>query len=246
MSSSPLSRIRVKSLLVDGCVDEALRRELAHILSGDSDHEGPVLEASSAEHHHPTQPNGLDTPPSQPLSGKRAADKARRQRRRAEAREKQPGRPYFSVSKKYAKPQDMTVDFNVEALPAAKGAFVSQRQPIDNPKQWTLDELMSLGYRLVEWDGRYGYAHLPRLQVSHPPFSTPVAVLDAADRIMVALAGRPDRNDWDDVHARMSVLMEQAGNQVQGTRRERRGEFISLFAGVSYGGGQKVRISEST
>ena len=98
------------------------------------------------------------------------------------------------MSKKYAKPQDVAVD-----LPVAKGVCVSQRQPIGNPKQWMLDKLMSLGYRLVKWNGWYGYACLPRLQVSHPSFSNPVTVLDAVDYVMVALAGQPDHNNWNDV-----------------------------------------------
>ena len=79
---------------------------------------------------------------------------------------------------------------------------------------------------------RYGYARLPRLQVSHPPFSTLIAVLDAVDHIMVVLAGQPDRNNWDDVHACMSVLMEQARNQVQGIAKSAGGSlspFLQVF-----------------
>lgn len=35
--------------------------------------------------------------------------------------------------------------------------------------------------------------------------------------VMVALAGQPDHNNWDDVHVHMSMLMGQARNQVQET-----------------------------
>lgn len=76
-----------------------------------------------------------------------------------------------------------------------------------------------------------------------PFHSTPVAVLDAANRIMTVLAGRPRGDDWEDMHTRMSSLMEHAGDQVQNARPERRGNFVSISTGVSYGGGQMVSAS---
>ncbi|KAN0092505.1 hypothetical protein V8E55_003289 [Tylopilus felleus] len=127
------------------------------------------------------------------------------------------------MSKKYAIPSDLPVAYSLEALPSAKGAFVSQRQSCGLPKEWTLDELVELDYRVIEWDG-----------------CVPVAVLDAAGRVMTVLAGRPRGDDWEDVHTRMSSLMEHAGNQVQNARPERRGSFVSISTGVSYGGGQKA------
>lgn len=135
---------------MEGCIDDALRRELEHVLSGNSDHEGGLLEDPDAEPDH-LDPSDVPLPLTP--SGKRAADKARRQARRAKARETQPSRPYPSMSKKYAIPSDLPVAYSLEALPSAKGAFVSQRQSCGLPKEWTLDELVELDYRVIEWDG---------------------------------------------------------------------------------------------
>ena len=145
-----LGRIRIQSLLVEGCIDNALRRELDHVLSGNSDHEGGLLEDPDAGPEHP---NASDVPSSLTSSGKRAADKARRQKRRAKTRENHPSCPYSSMSKKYAKPSGLAVAYSLEALPSARGAFVSQRQSCGKPKEWTLDELVELDYRVIEWDG---------------------------------------------------------------------------------------------
>ena len=60
---------------------------------------------------------------------------------------------------------------------------------------------------------------------------------------MTVLAGRPRGDDWEDMHTRMSSLMEHAGDQVQNARPERRGNFVSISTGVSYGGGQMVSAS---
>lgn len=73
-------------------------------------------------------------------------------------------------------------------------------------------------------------------------FRTPIAIIDLDDRVMTILAGRPHRQDWDQVHARMSALLEQAGTNAHGLRKERRGKFVSISAGVSYGGGQTVSL----
>ena len=73
-------------------------------------------------------------------------------------------------------------------------------------------------------------------------FRTPTAITDQHDRIVTMLAGRPQDDDWDDVHAQMSAHLEDAGGEVQCPRKERRGDFISLSTGVSYGGGQTVSV----
>jgi len=85
-----------------------------------------------------------------------------------------------------------------------------------------------------------GCASVRVLPLIHSGLSTPVAILDADDRIIAVLAGRPSANDWDQVHTHMSSLLEQAGAKAVPTRCERRGKFTSLSVGVSYGGGQSV------
>ena len=59
---------------------------------------------------------------------------------------------------------------------------------------------------------------------------------------MTVLAGRPQSADWDHTHARVSALLEQAVHKVHTPRKERRGNFVSLSTGASFGGGQKVGL----
>lgn len=74
---------------------------------------------------------------------------------------------------------------------------------------------------------------------------TPTAVVDQEDRVITILAGRPQGSDWSLVQQKMSALLEDAPLTVQGRRgKERRGIFVSLSAGISYGGGQTVRACQ--
>ncbi|KAI9459294.1 hypothetical protein HD554DRAFT_2029362 [Boletus coccyginus] len=79
------------------------------------------------------------------------------------------------------------------------------------------------------------YAHLI-------PLRTPTAIVDQEDRIITIMAGRPDCQDWDGVHAQMSALLEQATTDIPHPHKDRRGGFTSLFTGISYGGGQVASL----
>ena len=155
MSSGISAIIQASSIRLGECIDEALHREATHVLSGQSDHESGSTEAvlESPGGPVPFVPD-IDSPTQLP-SGKKAADKIRRQRKRAERRAHLPSLPRFSNSKKYSNVDPIAVEFNAHELPAAKGAFVSQRQPCDTSHEWTLDELVARGFKVVEWDGRY-------------------------------------------------------------------------------------------
>lgn len=242
MSPSVLAIFRVNPIQLGQCVDEALQREAAHVLSGQSDHEGgstEVVASGLPQGPDPFMPN-TDSPAQLP-SGKKAADKLRRQKKRLERRAQYPSTPRFSNSKKYKHLEPIAVDFNARELAAAKGAFVSLRQRCSTSREWTLDELVASGLKVVEWDGRSVFLVL----TSHAcliPLRTPTAIIDQEDRVMTVLAGRPDGEDWSQVHARMSALLEQAGANIPGPRTERRGNFVSLSTGVSYGGGQMASI----
>ena len=72
-------------------------------------------------------------------------------------------------------------------------------------------------------------------------------LVDSSDRIIVVLAGRPKDPTWDHVVAGASAAMEgvRKAGQKSGSFRDkdlshRRGEFVALAAGVSFGGGQTV------
>lgn len=73
---------------------------------------------------------------------------------------------------------------------------------------------------------------------------TPTAIVDQEDRVITVLAGRPQGPDWDAVHKGMSDVLEDLPVNIQGRRKERRGSFVSLSTGISYGGGQTVRTCQ--
>lgn len=98
----------------------------------------------------------LDTS-SRVLSSRKHAAKVRRQKKRAERRAEYPSLPRITLSKKYTNPDAISVPFNGENLPAAKGAFVSRRQHCDTSHECTLDELVERGFKVIEWDGRSAY-----------------------------------------------------------------------------------------
>lgn len=160
MPSDVSAVIRVSPIQLGQCIGEALQREVAHVLSGQSDHETGSTGAPSESPQDPsltTHSVSLLTPLP---SGKKAADKARRQRKRIERRAQHTSLPRFSNSKKYRDIKSIPVDFNASELAAAKGAFVSQRQYCASSHEWTLDELVACGFKVMEWDGRSVYYFL--------------------------------------------------------------------------------------
>ena len=72
------------------------------------------------------------------------------------------------------------------------------------------------------------------------PVRMPTAIVDKQDRVMTILAGRLTDQGWNNIHARMSTLLEEAGCKIQPTCKEQRGNFVSLSTGIFYGGGQVV------
>jgi len=116
------------------CIDAALTQDYDHAAPGAGDCEGgslnstapfppPLDDASAPAPLHP--PSSHPNPLQRKGGGKKGADKARRQIKRAAAKLTQPGRPRPSLSKRYPKPHAIPVDFNADSLPAAKGAFVN-------------------------------------------------------------------------------------------------------------------------
>lgn len=114
------------------------------------------------------------------------------------------------------------------ALNSAIGGFVGQQRGATIKRVYTLEELKAKGFRVVKWDGR-----------------TPLAILDHQGRIVVMLAGRPSDPGWDGVieEATSLFMAAKAKFDAQGEDIEhRRGHFVALRCGVSFGGGQTVRI----
>ncbi|KAJ7434262.1 hypothetical protein B0H11DRAFT_2258566 [Mycena galericulata] len=98
-------------------------------------------------------------------------------------------------------------------------------------KLWTVEELKALGYRRIKWDGKH-----------------PMVIVDRDGRIVAVFVGKPDDRKWDtEVIQGACRAMDRASRKGLETgaltakdRDHRRGAFLSLTTGVSFGGGQKV------
>lgn len=88
----------------------------------------------------------------------------------------------------------------------------------------------------------------------HPTRRTPVLIIDCEGRIVVILAGRPNDDDWDESMERLQGVLANASESLdfggynslpapsRGPAENRRGGYKTVAVGVSYGGGQRVRV----
>jgi len=131
-------------------VNATLQRKMEHALSGCSDQESDSLgDPTGIMAELPPFPARRNDPC---ILTKQAWYSTWRREKRAEKKKNQPGIPRYSLSKKHTKPQDVLVHFNTKNLQAAKEAFVSQWQACKEPKEYTLEELVVEGFRVIDWD----------------------------------------------------------------------------------------------
>lgn len=78
-------------------------------------------------------------------------------------------------------------------------------------------------------------------------YSEPILLVDDDDRIIAVLAGRPiGDGTWEGVVREFDATMKVAHNELRfGKRCDRRGNFRTIATGVSYGGGQTVRLTSA-
>ena len=70
------------------------------------------------------------------------------------------------------------------------------------------------------------------------------AIVDKDGRIIAVLVGCPANLDWPSVHRSAHAALQAARKRCRFPKKStkhRRGDFPALSAGISYGGGQKVR-----
>jgi hypothetical protein len=126
--------------------------------------------------------------------------------------------------------EPIQLDVDASNLPrsSAGGAWVGRRQAVGRP--WTPRELDEQGFSEIAWDGR-------RTRL----------VLDSEKRIMCVLVARPQDPEWMAVIDDAAALME--GVRSSGLESNafssksvdhRRGDFVALHVGVSFGGGPTV------
>lgn len=157
---------------------------------------------------------------------------------------------------RWGSPEPVETAYKMENATAAAGAYVGKNRPVDaesGADSYTLEGEIAKGRKYVPWDGMCVFPLLlinyPLSLVSRIP-STPHSLVDKQGRILGMMAGRPDDPNW------MQHVADLAAQQLEEIRVEgdaanawsakqrdaRRGDFVSITTGVSYGGGQLVRI----
>lgn len=154
---------------------------------------------------------------------------------------------------KWGKPIAINTAVEMEKASAAEGAYVGKNRPVDErygTDDYTVDRALRLGCRLEEWDGMYVFLSASNsfLYFLILYSSTPHAIIDQHRRILGILAGHPDDPNWQrNVAGPAATLLEQT--RIEGDSMDawtdkqydaRRGDFLAMTTGVSYGGGQQV------
>lgn len=140
----------------------------------------------------------------------------------------------------------LKLPFDVASCGAATGPGWVGRRLQDLPvRAFTLEDLKrEFGVRCFEWDGRYVTTFLTPT-FAHGVFRTPHLLLDRENRVIGALAGRPHgATDWGAVHDSALASLESVSKKLNFSQKDkahRRGSYISISHGLSFGGGQQVR-----
>lgn len=208
----------------------------------------------------PSRPSTLPLPAAVPgieKQRRKIAAAKRRKARRTKVATTSPNAAHSyrlkaSNIQQYRERATKSIKFELKSLAAyaASTAWVGKRMPGTNQTTWTLDEVLARGFRLIKWDGMSVKSN-SRSKPSDMLLidSNPMLLVDDETNIVVILAGRPDDPNWDSVIAEGVRVMEEvrrAGHRggvwkpadVSG----RRGDFVAVASGVSFGGGQRVRV----
>ncbi|KAJ7656710.1 hypothetical protein DFH06DRAFT_1045380 [Mycena polygramma] len=167
---------------------------------------------------------------------RRDHDKARRQRKRqAAAQATQFGRPPTAKhNQDYRTEKPCKTTFSATDIPSSSGGGWRAGRPTKRRRLVQrgirrLKELLDDDCDLLKWEG-----HDPKL------------ILDADDRIVGVLIGRPEGADWDQVIAEMAAILEalrkrgkKRGVFKASQRSHRRGNYYTLGHGTTKGPGQK-------
>ncbi|KAJ7093862.1 hypothetical protein B0H15DRAFT_776299 [Mycena belliarum] len=118
-------------------------------------------------------------------------------------------------------------ELNASDLQAAHGGYSAKGGDTrGSKKRRSLPELLGLGFELIRWDG---YESRP--------------IVDAHGRIVAALAGQPRGPDYAAAAARAFSALEterKAANFKAEMAQHRRGGYVALNVGLSYGQGQRA------
>ncbi|THV07169.1 hypothetical protein K435DRAFT_960104 [Dendrothele bispora CBS 962.96] len=114
----------------------------------------------------------------------------------------------------------------IEHVAPPRGAWSGPKLGNEGSAEMSLDEVLAIdGMRLLEWDG-----------------SDSKIIRDSNDIPLVLLGPRIKAQNWSDMVERISSLLEKAREDVHVDPQmlyQRQGNYVSLNAGISLGGGQK-------
>ena len=95
----------------------------------------------------------------------------------------------------------------------------------------------------MEWQVRPGLLELSKLTHLRYLFRAAAPILDNAGHVIAICAGSPDDPAWDALHQDAAAEMEATRARCffsNDAINHRRGLFLALAIGISFGGGQKV------
>jgi len=232
------------SVSVEPHLQVAVAREDAHFELGGDDSEGLGVSSRPSSPIIGIEPEGLADPPAQPhlSSGMQPSAKKRRNSGAKKCRTRKRVKLASSGHQPLAyaanpstvlhhaeEVEPLRVSADAKVFPKSEsGSWVGQRKNRAKKEPWTVAELVENNFRFIEWDGC-------KTQL----------ILDKDERIIAVLAGQPDDPLWKDtVNTAAEVMqhVEQQGTSVELFTEEslhhRRGEFLAIPTGVSFGGGQ--------
>lgn len=141
--------------------------------------------------------------------------------------------------------QVIQVDFSLlNDAPVSLPGYVGKRM-MDMPRETiTLERLLESGATHFTWDGRWAPLTVLSEKKLTMACRQTYPLLDTEGYVLGLLLGQP-REGWDQTHdAAFGLLKKEAAYfKARRSRKHRRGTFPSVAHGISYGGGQEVRLS---
>ncbi|KAK1217089.1 hypothetical protein PQX77_020273 [Marasmius sp. AFHP31] len=216
-------------------VDETHESDASSVLSSPPSSPCPSVTSPASPIKDNTDVPDLDInhptgEPSKPTTGSKARSKKNRKRKREKEKAEKGAEGYSvppALKKKHLNnSKSQSVNFDLGSIRVADNGFTGHHRNHGSQKEYTLDEMVGpesrFKFNLIEWDGR-----------------ETMRLIDAQNRVIVMCIGCPEDRKWGNVSQRLAVRVGQARQRTKIRKRNRRGRFKALQAGVSYGMGMK-------
>ncbi|KAL0067413.1 hypothetical protein AAF712_005642 [Marasmius tenuissimus] len=163
-------------------------------------------------------------------TGSKARGKRNRKRKRAMEKEEGGSEAYCTppaLKKKHVgNMEPRSVDVNLASMRVSANGFTGHRQDQGTKREYELSDMVGpqskFKFDLVKWDGK-----------------RTKAFIDSEGRMIVIGVSFPGDSAWKSVPERLAMKVEEARSLTKIKKRNRRGRFKALQAGVSYGMGMK-------